>query len=92
MSLLPLDGPSEQGTLSVTTSEQVVKVGASNLEERKVVTIQPTDGKVYVSFKTGVTGFIVYKNQLVTFEASDKQDIFIKSVSGTVNVKIAERA
>jgi len=86
------DGPAVQGTLSVTAVEQEIKVGASALEDRKVVTVQPTNGRVYVSFQTGIAGFLVYKNQMASFEASDKQPIYIISVTGTVSVKIAERA
>ena len=87
----PLDGPSAQGILTVTTTESALRIGPDNFSERWVVTIQPTDGKVYVSFQTGVEGFLIFKNQLVTFEGTDSQTLYIKAVVGTVTVKIAER-
>ena len=91
MSLLPLDGPSAQDVISVTTQVEA-KVGASALGERKVVTIQPTDGKLYVSFVSGEDGFLCFKNGIYTFEASEQQPLYIKAFTGTVAVVIAERA
>lgn len=101
--LLPLDGPSIQGLLSVDTSTvQEVKVGGSPLSERKVVTLQPKDGRVYVYFGDGVTtpnaatvaasGILIFKNAMISYEASESQHIFMLAVSGTVNVAIIERA
>ena len=100
--LQPLDGPAVQGNLSVGVGAVVeVKVGASPLEDRKVVTLQPDD-KVYVYFAQQLEtptigdvsskGFIHYKNSKETYEAADSQAIYLLSVSGTINVKIAERA
>jgi len=87
----PLDGPSVQDELSIST-QQELKVGASPLSERKVITVQPKDGKVYVSFVNGEDGFLCFKNGIYTFEASDKQPVYIKAESGTVAVVVAERA
>lgn len=90
--IFPLDGPSVQDVISVTTSQQELKIGALAYPERKVVTIQAQDGKVYVSFVSGEDGFLCFKNGIYTFEASESQILYIKSVSGTVNVVVAERA
>jgi uncharacterized protein YpmB len=103
MSFLPLDGPAQQLVVSVSTAAITeAKAGVSALEERKVVTIQPLNGKVYVYFaQEGVTpsaatvianGFIQYKNQKETYEASNSQLIYLVAVSATTNVSIAERA
>ena len=89
--LQPLDGPSVQDTLAVTTTEVEAKVGASPFEERKVVTLQ-ADGKLLVTFESGQPGFTLAKNGIYTFEAAYSQPVYIKAVSGTVNVVIAERA
>ena len=78
----PLDGPSEQTSLSVGTTQVEAKVGTTALEERKVLTIQPLDGRVRVLFKSGLSatsGFLIYKRQIVR-------------ESGTTNVIIVERA
>ena len=99
----PLDGPSLQTTLSVnTTVVQQVMVGASAMAERKVVTIMPIDGKIYVYFAgtAGIPssatiiahGFPQFKNALHSYEATDSQLVYILAVSGTVSVKIVERA
>lgn len=100
--LLPLDGPSIQGSISVGTGSVVeAKVGVSVLSDRKVITIQPV-GKIYVLFADeGVVpsvgdmstkGFLHFKNQKDTYEAGEKQKVYLLSFAGTIDVKIAERA
>ena len=101
--LQPLDGPSSQSTLSSVGTATVVeaKVGGSALAERKVVTLQG-DGKFYVYFGDGSTtpnaatviadGVTVFKDQITSFEASESQPLFVLAVTGTVNIKIIERA
>jgi hypothetical protein len=98
----PLDGPSIQGVISVGVGAVVeAKVGASVFTDRKVITIQPV-GKLYVLFADeGVVpsiadlstkGFLHFKNQKDTYEAGEKQKVYLLSFSGTIDVKIAERA
>lgn len=101
---LSLDGPSTQDSTSVGTITPIeVKVGASPLTERKVVTIQPRDGKLYYywvdaggaapSAATMVAdGFTIFKNQLMSFEVSEQQKVYVLAVSGTVTFVFAERA
>lgn len=103
MSLQPLDGPSLQTTLSGVNTSVVteVKVGSDPFDERKVVSMQG-DSKFYVYFGDGDTipssgdistdGITVFKNQFVTFEASCQQRIYVLAVTGTVDIKIIERA
>lgn len=99
---MPLDGPSNQFAVALTSTVAVeVKVG-SPLQERKMLTILPTDGKIYIYFGDGSTtpsasdiqtkGFPHAKNTLKSYEASDSQDVWIVSDTGTVDVRIAERA
>jgi hypothetical protein len=98
----PLDGPSAQESLTVTSATvQEAKAGASRLSERQVVTIQPSQ-KIYVYFGDGVStpnaatvsskGIVQYKDQLNSYEASSSQPIFILAVSTTATVKVIERA
>ena len=99
---LPLDGPSAQGTLSVTNATVVeAKVGVSVFDCRQVITLLSSQ-KVYVYFgnlETGAPsagtvscdGFTISKNQLVTFEASAQQPVYLLAVSSTASVRIAER-
>lgn len=98
----PLDGPSLQGSVSVNTSTpQEVKVGSSALADRKVVSIQPLDGKIWVYFgQEGITpsastvqnnGFYQAKRSLRSYEAGNRQTIWILAQASTVDVKIAER-
>lgn len=91
----PLDGPSVQDTISVTTSQVEAKVGASPLTERKVVTIQPLDGQVRVTFVSGTVatkGLLIRKEQVASFEASESQSIYLITTSGTTTVVVIERA
>lgn len=102
MSLSPLDGPSAQLALSVTSSVvQEAKAGGSALSERKVITLQPTQN-IYVYFGDGITtpnaatvstnGIKHFKDQLNTYEASNTQPVFILAVSSTASVIVVERA
>jgi hypothetical protein len=98
----PLDGPSKQSIISVGTGAVVeAKANSTVLTDRQVITIQPS-GKLYVYFSDDGTtpsistvstnGFVHYKNAKETYEVGDRQKIFLLSVSGTINVIIAERA
>lgn len=96
--LQPLDGPSKHGILTVTDTVPIeVKVGASSLEERKVITMQsyksddPDFGDFYVYFAEGTEtptntdlstkGVIQPKNNLHTYEASAKQIMWVMAVT-----------
>lgn len=98
----PLDGPSAQVKLtSVGVATPVeVKVGASALTDRAVITIQP-NGNIKVYFSDGTVpsaatilanGFDHYKSAKETYEAGEKQKVYILAASGTVDVVIVERA
>lgn len=100
--LQPLDGPSAQAVLTVTSSiVQEAKAGLSTLEERKVVTLQG-DQKFYVYFGDGgaapsaVTvssqGIEIAKSAIATLEASTPQKLYLLAVSTTANIRVAERA
>jgi len=98
----PLDGPSAQIKLtSVGTITPVeVKVGATALYERAVITMQPTGNmKVYFSDGSVPSAATVLANGLdhikkakETYEAGEKQRVFVLAVSGTIDVIIVERA
>jgi hypothetical protein len=98
----PLDGPSIHGAISVGAAAVVeAKVGVSAFEDRKVITIQPSN-KIFVYFANeGETpsvsdiqnrGFEQFKDSVQTYEAGSSQKVFLLSASGTVTVRIAERA
>lgn len=100
--LLPLDGPALHGKQTInTTTPFRVKVNANELPERKIVTIQPLTGKIYIFFGYDENvptvsdiqgGFIQFKNALHSYEASNEQFVYILAVTGTVDVAFAERA
>jgi hypothetical protein len=100
----PLDGPSLQGKLTGvgTVTPVEIFVTGQAFEDRKVVTMQG-DGRFYLYFgdmDTGApsavnvsdNGQIVFKNQLITIEATCDQPLYVLAVAGTVDIRIAERA
>lgn len=101
--LQALDGPSKSFKLSSVGVATPVEVYASGsaFEERKVITLQ-SDGKFYVYFAdegetpnaatVSANGFIQYKNAKESYEASGSQAVFVLALSGTVDIRGAERA
>jgi hypothetical protein len=99
----PLDGPSAQIKLTAvdTVTPVEVKVGASALSERAVITMQP-NGNMKVYFADGTTvpdaatvaanGLDHFKSAKETYEAGEKQKVYVLAVSGTIDVVIVERA
>jgi hypothetical protein len=97
----PLDGPSVHGTLTVGTGTVVeARVGAAPFTDRKVLTMQPSN-RVYVFFGSGTIpsvsdvmnyGFVQFKDALHSYEVGERQSVYLLSVSGTITVRIAERA
>jgi hypothetical protein len=95
MSLLPLDGPAVYSNLNVSTTAIEVKVGASPLSERKVVTIQPLNGDIFFGYNSSVTtstGTKIFQGQLFPFEAGESMPIFVIAASGTIDCRITEVA
>lgn len=95
MAFIPLNGPSVEAEISVTTTVVELKVGTTAYEERQVVTFEAQDGKVRWGFTNAITstkGFIAYKNQIVTIEATETQPVYIVAETGTVKVYLAERS
>jgi len=91
--LQPLDGPAVYGAISVTTTPIELKVGASPLTDRQVVTIQPIDGEVYFGYSNTVSstnGTKIFKGQVYPLEAGELLPVWIVAGSGTVNVRITE--
>lgn len=94
--LQPLDGPGVYDAISVSDTPEEIKVGASVLGERKVITIQPTDGIIYYGYDNSVdenTGTKIYKGQWIQLEASDQLPVWVVAPTGeTVDVRITEVA
>lgn len=58
------------GAITVSTTAVAVRVGASNLTNRKMLIIVPTSGTVYIGATSGVTtstGVPIFANQVATF-------------------------
>ena len=97
----PLDGPSKQFSLTVTnTVVKKLQKDTDPYDERKVITYQ-ADGNFYLYFgDTGAAptagtvaadGFLVKKG-METIEASCTQLVYVLAVTGSVDIKGAERA
>jgi len=97
-----LDGPSAQTKLTAVGTATVVeaRVGAATLVDRQAVTLQP-DGNMKVYFSDGTVpsaatvlanGLDHFKNAKETYEAGEKQIIYLLATTGTINVIVVERA
>ena len=100
----PLDGPSKQYKLTVTSTTvlELVKPTESALTERKVVVVNPQNGKIKIFFGDGVTapnaatiaadGMLLFKSARDSFEATNSQPLYILAEAADVDVIIIERA
>lgn len=97
-----LDGPSKQFVITVDSVTPLkVEEGGASLSDRKVVTMQG-DAKFYVYLAGDdeiptandliTKGFTQYKNAKESYEAGEFQAIYVLSISGISNIRIAERA
>lgn len=88
-----LDGPALSSSQSISTSVEV-KVGGSALDERKMISIQPLDGDVFISYNTPATSansfMKVFQGQYVELERSDSLAVYIVADVGTVETLIGE--
>lgn len=99
---LPLDGPSKQDLIPVTTSASVeVKAKTTVFDDRKVVTLQPLsfmikiyfadEGEVPSAATVISKGFEHPKKAIRSYEACGKQSMYMISIGGNTNVVVAER-
>ena len=101
--LQPLDGPSRQFQISADTiTPKKLQRDAATLPERAVVTVQTLDGQIWVYFAddnetpsagdVSSKGFLHYTKGKESYEAGPFQIVYILAVTGTVDVRGAERA
>jgi hypothetical protein len=90
-----LNGPGIFDTINVTDATPIeIKVGATRSDGRRVISVQPLDGKVHLGYDNTVTStktfLTVTKNRFFQLEASDLLAIWMVADSGTVAVNISE--
>lgn len=81
------------GPISVTSTPQPIRVGATNFANRIIITMQPTDGTVYFGFDDQVdetTGTPIETNAFMPIYASEDLDVYVMTPAGTVDVRITE--
>lgn len=90
-----LDGPAESIRKTISSSE-VLAVNSSALEDRQMVSIQPLDGDVYLSYISPASqsnAFMkVFKGQYAELERSSSLPIYIVADTGSVVTLIGEIA
>jgi len=67
------------GEITIGTSAVEIKVGASRLARRVLVTMQPVDRDMYCGYDSSVTvanGTKIFKSQLVIWDADDQSQIW----------------
>lgn len=78
--------------ISVTTTATAIRVGGSNLTNRKMLTFQPTNGTIYIGGSntvTTTTGTPIFLNQTVSLALGAGVTIFAIAAS-TINVTVME--
>lgn len=81
------------GSISVGTTAVEVKVGASRLVGRKMVTFFPFDADMYWGYSSAVTtanGTPVFKSQLVSIDADDQAQIWLVAGTAAHTARITE--
>jgi hypothetical protein len=78
------------GSVTVSTSAVAARVSTSNLTNRKMLTISPTNGNVYLGATSGVTtstGIPIFQNQVISFSFSANVTPYLIAASSiTVNI------
>lgn len=88
-----LDAGGVQSGITVGTSAVEVKVGASKLANRKLVTAQPKANGVFWGYTSGVTtssGTELFKDQVLAIAASETTEVWLIASTAGNNVRITE--
>jgi hypothetical protein len=93
--LQPLDGPAVSSSVAVSSAVEI-KVGSTVLDERKMLSVQPTDGNIYLSYEAAASAsnafLIVFEGQYIELERGALLPVYMVAESGTVNVLVGEIA
>lgn len=85
----------KRSLISVGATPVAIRVGGTNLANRKIVMAMPMNGKCRWGFENSISstvGFKLFKDQLLVQNVGPVVDVFIVSESGTVQVEISEGA
>ena len=88
-----IDGPNVYGTINVTTTPVELKVGASALDERKMMIIQSMGNRIYIGYNASVTsanGIELSKRQIIFLEAGPAITVYAVASAGSIDVRIQE--
>ena len=83
------------GTITVGTTPVLLKVGASVLNKRKMITIQPNDNAVYFGYDSSVTtstGTRVFKDQFMPLAIGPDITVYLVANDAGKVVRIGELA
>lgn len=87
-------GNGGENSLTVGTTAIELKVGASRLEGRKLLTIfNNSNDTIYWGFSSGVTtssGTPIFKNQMYSWSVGDNQGVYLIAGSAGNNCRITE--
>lgn len=88
-----LDTTGLTGALTVTTTPIEAKVGSSPLAGRQLLVIQPKANGVFLGYSNTFTtaqGIELFKDQIITIAAGPDLRVWLRTSSGSVNVRIQE--
>jgi len=85
-----------EGAITVGTSATLAKVGASNLANRKTLTVfNNSNSTIYWGYTSGITtstGTPIFKNQLAVWDVGPNTSVYLIAGSAGNNVRITENA
>mgnify|MGYP000564504163 CR=1 FL=1 len=90
-----LDTEGVTGAITVTTTPIEAKVGSSPLSGRQLLIIQPKANNVYLGYSdtfTTAQGIELFKDQLISLSVGPTVRVWLRTSSGTANVRVQELA
>jgi hypothetical protein len=90
-----LDTEGVTAAIIVTTTPIEAKVGASPLPGRQLLIIQPKANNVFLGYSdtfTTAQGIELFKDQLVSISVGPSVHVWLRTSSGSVNVRVQELA
>lgn len=78
---------------TITTTPSLASYGVANLVNRTLLYMEPADNGIVWSFDPAMAAYHkLYKDGLVVFDYGDDIDVWVKTLTGTVDMTISEVA
>lgn len=78
------------GVISLTTSAVPIRVGATNLANRKYIVLEATSAAIVWGFSAASQPFNIFKNQFIMMPCGENITIYAKVTTGTGDLSVGE--